>query len=144
MHLGAIFSKHDKDRLESLKREKDELWSQKSHEGLVRRRNSTVNNWEEYYAVLSGAYLYFYKNKRELKFVSKVFIKNSKVEINGDILEVANRYEECALRAGSLAELEAWKDALDDKIKQYATNVQLIELYEKSASKEDERKELKF
>jgi len=45
---------------------------------------------------------------------------------------VANRYEGCALRAESLTELEAWKEALNDKIKQYATNVQLIELYEKS------------
>lgn len=41
-------------------------------------------------------------------------------------MEVANRYEGCTLRADSLRELEAWKDALNDKIKQYATNVQLI------------------
>ena len=64
VHLDAIFSKHDKDRLSSLKHEKDQLWSSKSHEGLVRKRNETVKNWEEYYAILSGAYLYFYKNKR--------------------------------------------------------------------------------
>lgn len=57
-----------------------------------------MKNWEEYYAVLSGAYLYFYKNKRELKFVQKVYIKNSKVEIADACLEVANRYEGCILR----------------------------------------------
>ena len=79
--MGSLFTKQDKDRLEVLKKEKDALWSKKSFEGLVRKKNLTVQNYEEYYAILSGAYLYFYKNKRELKYVHKVFIKNSKVEI---------------------------------------------------------------
>lgn len=64
VHLGTLFSKQDKDRIEMLKKEKDQLWSAKSHEGLVKKRNETVQRWDEYYAVLSGAYLYFYKNSR--------------------------------------------------------------------------------
>lgn len=122
-----MFSKHDQDRLLVLKKEKDALWSKKSHEGPVRKRNETVKNYDDYYAVLSGAYLYFYKNKRELKFVEKVYIKNSKVDIlENSRLELANRYESCTLMADTLEMLQEWKEALQDKIKEYATNVQLI------------------
>lgn len=39
MKLGTMFSKHDQDRILVLKKEKDALWSQKSHEGPVRKRN---------------------------------------------------------------------------------------------------------
>lgn len=59
----------------------------------MKKRNETVQRWDELYAVLSGAYLYFYKNSRELKFIDKMYIKNSKVEISGDSLEVSNRYQ---------------------------------------------------
>ena len=54
----------------------------KTFNGKIRKRNNLLKNWTDYYAILSGPYIYFYNDKRDLKYVEEAFIKNSKVELN--------------------------------------------------------------
>ena len=80
-----------------LKREKDKLEGVKVWEGKLRKQNNLLKNWTDYHAMLSGPYIYFYLDKRDLRFVESVFIKSSKVEINKNTLEISNKYEQCTL-----------------------------------------------
>ncbi len=35
-------------------------------QGRIMKKDRTINNWSDYYAVGSGAYLYFFKDQKDL------------------------------------------------------------------------------
>ena len=50
------------------------------------------NDAKKYIAILSGGYIYFYENKKDIEYCSYYYVKNAKFEILHDTLPSQKQY----------------------------------------------------
>lgn len=48
--------------------------------GMIKKRGNIIKTWDTYFTVLSGAYIYFYKDQSDALYYSYHCIKDAIVE----------------------------------------------------------------
>jgi vacuolar protein sorting-associated protein 13A/C len=72
-------SKQDSTLSTILQAEKEQILRFSTQRGYLKRRGSYFRSWTEYYAVLSGWYIYCYLSEKDLEFDHYIGIKEATV-----------------------------------------------------------------
>ena len=111
-----------------------DLWSQVMHTnkdiksnvgkafGQVLRKNNYINIWQEYFAVLSGGYIYFYNKSDDVDYANFYYIKDAEIkttidkENNDYIIELNNGNSQEILKFANERKQSIWLSSINERI----------------------------
>lgn len=91
----------------------------------LKKQGSGIQSWCNYFAVLSGGYIYFFNSEKESTAYSYYYIKDcSLIDISEKIgvqntLKLFNRYGECVLSFDKNNEFIKWINGLNESIMEF-------------------------
>ena len=101
--------------------EKNQVVKMATKIGLVRKKGTTIKYWYQFFAVLSGGYIYFYEKQQDVYPSDYFYITGVKIEKDVDAqientLMLTNSFgEQCLIALNSLKHLSEWEKAICDK-----------------------------
>ena len=133
-----------KDPIEMMQTEKTALMSNAKKIGSVWRRSHGKHTWEKYYAVLSGSYIYFFANQKEIQYTKYQYIRSSKITKIDDfstgmkyVFYIENRYSDVYMACDKEETSESWIKLLS----QYQDDLTVKSEAKKKQEKEEEGKD---
>jgi hypothetical protein len=100
--------------------------------GRIMKKNMRFLYYEEFFAVLSGGFIYFYKHMDDEHFLSYFYIKEASLTVNKDTheLTLSNHYGVIELQFPSEDKLKQWTKALTERINEMKNYTEPIEKIE--------------
>jgi hypothetical protein len=90
----------------------------------VRKQGLGIQSWTQYIAILSGAYIYFFKNEKENISATEFYIKDCAITAEEDIentFTLHNRFGECTLSFPKERDYSKWVCTLKEQIEKLRT-----------------------
>lgn len=91
----------------------------------IRKQGSGIQSWTQYIAILSGAYIYFFKNEKETISASEFYIKDCSITPVANIpntFSLQNRFGECIMSFPKERDYQKWVQSLTEQIAKLRTN----------------------
>ena len=91
----------------------------------VRKLGTGIQNWTQYIAILSGAYIYFFKNEKENISATEFYIKDCAVTQLANVentFTLHNRFGECTLSFIKERDFLKWIMVIKEQIEKLRTN----------------------
>jgi len=132
-------SQDKEETLKQKKEENSEIKKKSIVQGNFLKKNPRFLKWEEYFGCLSGAYIYFYKNSQDEEYLDYFLIKDSKIELTEDSLEIIlkNNFGTLNLKFPKIDKKEKWLRKLKEKINEMMINYDSKNLNNEDVVKED-------
>lgn len=139
---------NEQQTLELLQFQKQDILRDQIKAGWVKKRGGHLLIWHDTYCIFSAGYLHFYDYETGLMANSSVYIKNSTIEPVDDnqlyAFKISNRYDVCYLGCVSKQEIQDWITILDQKIKDYATQSQYLDMIDQDKHETKKTKTVSF
>lgn len=118
LRIGDSF-KFEDNILNSITLEKQQIMKHAILTTILQKQVRSVQSWYQFIAILSGGYVYFFKNEHDLIAESYFYIKDSNIldiQDPPNSLRLQNRYGECSITFKDASTLNCWKEGLNQQI----------------------------
>ncbi|CAG9311707.1 VPS13_6 [Blepharisma stoltei] len=118
LRIGDSF-KLEGSQASSITLEKEQIMNSAVYSSFLQKQGRNVQSWHKFFGILSGGYIYFFRNENDLIADSYFYIKDSNILMMKDppnSLKLQNRYGECFISFNSLEVLTKWREALNQQI----------------------------
>jgi ribosomal protein L31 len=121
LRLNSAFSLDD-DIWNGVTTDKSQLIEKAELIDIIQKQGQNFKSWHQYFAILSGGYIYFFLDSSDTYSTSHFYIKDCSIEEIRDeneppnTMRLENRYGTCVLSFATEKDMNRWWKGVDDSI----------------------------
>ena len=89
--------------------------------GKLKKKTNNILPWQEFYGVLSGGYIYFYRNANDDEFIGYYYIKDAEISLQNlageeDVMKLKSKFGIIYLKFPTDSKKDSWIKSLKDRV----------------------------